>query len=556
MELELSHFVRLVRRWWWLLVLGPLVGATVAFAVTARGEPEYTAEVLLRVNPAHIGELITYDDLLNSETLAKTYRPMVWTQPVLGPVIEDLGLNESVEELGTRLRAWQVQDTQLMQLSFTDNDPAAAAEIANAIAGSLAREVSNESTELSTTVRATIDQQILDSQRQILETGRQIQTLEQSPNVDNPSVQEQLSGLRTTLDQLQTMYGEHLQTAQLMDLNAEIAKYQLTVAAAAEVPTTSSVASPKLSIAFGALAGLLVGAAAVAGLGFLDNTVRGGADFARLVGVSQLSAIPDQPKLQAGTEQLFVLNLPKSAAAEAIRLLRINLEIASTGSQIKTLAISSPGPGEGKSTIAANLAVALAQTGVSTMLIDADLRRPTLHQIFDVPNEQGLSTSLVHADESWQLLAIQTSIPNLKLIPSGPIPPNPADLLSLDRFRRLLQEIGETTEMVILDSPAVEAGTDALVIAANVNGILLVCRSGETRLDALRWAIEALRPAGARVLGVVLNRESGREVGHFGYAKVQTPVREGAPAFLTMGPEFQKRTAEPALAESGPRVSR
>jgi len=333
--------------------------------------------------------------------------------------------------------------------------------------------VSNESTELSTTVRATIDQQLVDSQRQILETSRQIQTLEQSPNVGNPSVQEQLSGLRTTLDQLQTMYGEHLRTAQLMDLNAEIAKYQLTVAAAAEVPTTSSVTSPRLSIAFGALAGLLVGAAAVTGLGFLDNTVRGGADFASLVGVSQLSAIPDQPKLQAGTEQLFVLNLPKSAAAEAIRLLRINLELASTGSQIKTLAISSPGPGEGKSTIASNLAVALAQTGVSTVLIDADLRRPTLHQIFDVPNERGLSTSLVHADEPWQLLAIQTSIPNLKLVPSGPVPPNPADLLSLDRFPQLLQEIGETTEMVILDSRAVEAGTDALVIAADVVGFLL-----------------------------------------------------------------------------------
>jgi non-specific protein-tyrosine kinase len=555
MELEWRHYLQLVRRWWWLLVLGPLVGASVAFAVTARGEPEYTAEVLLRVNPVHIGELLTYDDLLNSETLAKTYRSMVWTQPVLGPVIEDLGLNESVADLGTKLRAWQVADTQLMQLSFTDDDPTAAAEIANAVAGSLAREVSNESTELSTTVRATIDKQLADSQQQILETSEQIQTLEQSPSVANPSIQAQLSGLRTQLDQLQDLYGERLQTAQLMDINAEIARYQLTVAAAAEVPTTSSVTSPKLSIAFGALAGLLIGAAAVAGLGFLDNTVRAGTDFTSLVGAPRLSAIPERSNLPAGPEQLFVLTQPKSDAAEAIRMLRINLELATSANQIKTLAITSPGPGEGKSTIAANLAVALAQTGLSTMLIDADLRRPTLHQIFDTPNEYGLSTSLADSHESWQSLVIQTSIPNLRFLPSGPVPHNPADLLSLDRLPRMLRELAETTEILILDTPTVEAGSDALVVAANIDALMLVCRSEKTRLDALRWAARVLRPAGARVVGVVLNRESRRDDGYFGYAKEQTLLRERAPAFLHLGSQVHRRPTEPALAESGPRAS-
>jgi non-specific protein-tyrosine kinase len=442
-----------------------------------------------------------------------------------------------------------------MQLSFTDDDPTAAAEIANAVAGSLAREVSNESTELSTTVRATIDKQLADSQQQILETSEQIQTLEQSPSVANPSIQAQLSGLRTQLDQLQDLYGERLQTAQLMDINAEIARYQLSVAAAAEVPTTSSVTSPKLSIAFGALAGLLIGAAAVAGLGFLDNTVRAGTDFTSLVGAPRLSAIPERSNLPAGPEQLFVLTQPKSDAAEAIRMLRINLELATSANQIKTLAITSPGPGEGKSTIAANLAVALAQTGLSTMLIDADLRRPTLHQIFDTPNEYGLSTSLADSHESWQSLVIQTSIPNLRFLPSGPVPHNPADLLSLDRLPRMLRELAETTEILILDTPTVEAGSDALVVAANIDALMLVCRSEKTRLDALRWAARVLRPAGARVVGVVLNRESRRDDGYFGYAKEQTLLRERAPALLHLGSQVHRRPTEPALAESGPRAS-
>jgi capsular exopolysaccharide synthesis family protein len=243
-------------------------------------------------------------------------------------------------------------------------------------------------------------------------------------------------------------------------------------------------------------------------LEYLDNTVKTTTEFTALVGGPLLAAVNAVPKLGLGRKQLFVLDQPKGGAAESIRLLRTNIEFASATNEIATLGITSPNPGEGKSTVASNLAVTLAQAGFVTALIDADLRRPTQHRVFQTGNERGLSTLLTMAERPWTWAARETMVPNLTLIPAGPLPPNPADLLSLERLRQILTDMRSTFDVIVVDTPPVLAVSDPLIIAAHVDGMVIVTSGGKTRLDALKRAADTLQRGSIRLIGVVINQQS------------------------------------------------
>lgn len=536
MALELWQLVRLARRWWWLLILGPVLGAVAAYAVSTQNTPEYRADAFVRINPIQVSSAVNFEQLRSVETLTPTYRLFTWTPEVLRPVIEDLGLDESVESLGDRVSAVVLNETQLMRVSAWDPNPEVAAEIANAVAASLVRFIATENASQNEGVRSAVDSQLIETRAQIDEITAQLLALAAGTDAADPATQAEIQRLETTRDQWQEIYAGLLQTARATDLNSAIASQQVTMAALALPPTVSDATSPQLLILFGGVAGFLVAAAVVSVLGLLDRTVRAGTNLRNLIGRPLLAAIPNAPSLRQPGEQLITLRQPDSAAAEAIRLLRINLELLATPNNLRTLAITSPGPGEGTSTVAANLAVAMAQTGVTTVLIDANLRRPSLHAIFGVDNDRGLSTLLTNADEHLSGVVTPTAVPGLTLVPGGPPPPVPADLLSRDRFSALLAEVAATAQAVIIDTPAMQVGTDALVIAPHVDGVVLVSRAGHTRLDAMQWAANALRPA-ALVAGVVLNRESDRHAEIAGAADAMPELSATQPPLsLEAGP--------------------
>lgn len=211
------------------------------------------------------------------------------------------------------------------------------------------------------------------------------------------------------------------------------------------------------------------------------------------------------------TAQLVAHLNPRSPAAEAYRVLRTNLQYATADRPARTLLVTSAGPEEGKSTTLSNLAVTLAQAQKRVAVIDCDLRKPTLHRIFDLDNGQGLTTVLVGAaaaEEVTQRVDIgqQSGAEGcLHVIPSGPIPPNPAELLDSERMRALLPEIAGRYDHVLVDSPPVVAVADATILASRVDGVLLVVRSRMARNDLLREAKRLLEKANARILGAVLN---------------------------------------------------
>ena len=201
----------------------------------------------------------------------------------------------------------------------------------------------------------------------------------------------------------------------------------------------------------------------------------------------------------------LITNLnPKSPISEQYRTIRTNIQFSSVDEELRSILFTSSGPGEGKSMTTANIAVTYAQQGKSVLLVDADLRKPTVHYTFRLDNLKGLSNVLV-GDVLLEEAIHTTSIDHLDVISSGPIPPNPSELLGSRKMRAILERAKQQYDLVIFDTPPVLAVTDAQIMADFVDGAMLVVRSKVTELDAATRAVEALKPAKARLLGTVLN---------------------------------------------------
>ena len=198
---------------------------------------------------------------------------------------------------------------------------------------------------------------------------------------------------------------------------------------------------------------------------------------------------------------LITLTDPRSPVSEAYRTLRTNLSFYSLDNPIRTLVVTSPATGEGKSTTVANLAVTIAQSGRRTILVDCDLRRPSLHTLFNLSSEPGLTNMVL--DETEAPLQ-KTGVENLWLLASGPKPPNPADLLGTQKVDKVIEKLTAQADIVLFDAPPVIAVTDAAVLGAKVDGVLLVIHAGKTRREHAQRAKELLEKAKVRLVGAAL----------------------------------------------------
>lgn len=273
-----------------------------------------------------------------------------------------------------------------------------------------------------------------------------------------------------------------------------------------------------LNIGAGILLGILLGVGMAMGRAVLDRTIKTPGDVEQVLGVSFLGLIPEleltkeaaanqkvRRRGRSGSpgRELIVHEMPTSGIAEASRSIRTNILFTAPDKPYKVMLITSAAMGEGKTTVACCIAIAMAQTGKRVVIVDCDLRRPRLHRIFQKPSDVGLTTALVEGENEDHIE--ETEVPNLSVYVAGPHPPNPAELLQSERFKTVLKRLMAKYDYVLLDSPPVLAVTDAAVLSTLVDGVVMVTRAFQTRKELAQHALRRLTDVGAHVAGVVLN---------------------------------------------------
>ncbi|MGL9729284.1 hypothetical protein IGI44_002661 [Enterococcus sp. DIV0756] len=222
-------------------------------------------------------------------------------------------------------------------------------------------------------------------------------------------------------------------------------------------------------------------------------------------------------KTKPASVRLITLQEPTSNISEQYRTIRTSINFASVDKQLKTLVVTSAGPGDGKSTTSANLAVAFADTGMNVLLVDADLRRATVHMSFQLPNHRGLSTLLSEKNSGVKEAIHHTNVDNLFVLTSGPKPPNPSELLGSHRMSRLIDQLASEFDLVIFDVPPVISLADAQLLSSKVDGTLLVLREGKTQRQNAVKAVERLKEAHSNIIGAVYNGVSKIEDDYYHY---------------------------------------
>ncbi len=219
---------------------------------------------------------------------------------------------------------------------------------------------------------------------------------------------------------------------------------------------------------------------------------------------------------------IITLSNPRSPISESYRALRTNIEFSSIDEELQVLMVSSAGPGEGKSTTITNLAVTFAQSEKKVVLIDADLRKPTAHHTFSMSNRWGLS-SVVSQQCSLEEAIQVSDIPNLDVITSGAIPPNPAEMMGSKRMTAIIAQLREKYDIVLIDTPPLLAVTDAQIVAAKSDGVIMVVDQGKVKREIAAKAVKNLESVNARILGVVLNnvKRKAKEEAYYYYYGVQ-----------------------------------
>lgn len=432
--MELSDYLRLLRRNWVLIVAATLAGLLAGAAMSVLTKPSYTAETQLFVAIQSSGSV---QELQQGNTFSQarvqSYVKTVSSPVVLQPVIDSLGLQTTSEALAAEVVAKTDLNTVLIDISVTNNSPVQAAAIAQAVADSLVKAVD--------------------------------------------SLEKPKTGGSSPV--------------------------RLAITKPSTAPTMPSAPDTRLNMLVGLIFGLCMGLGTAILRSTLDSRIRGEADLRRVTDAPILGGIAfDQ---DATRKPLLTQAAPQSPRAESFRQLRTNLQFANVSGEAKTVLVTSSLPGEGKSTTATNLAIALAQAGQTVCLIDADLRRPMVNEYLGLDRNAGLTTALVGLADVDELLQAWGD-DSMYVLTSGRIPPNPSELLGSEEMKTLISRLERSFDTVVIDAPPLLPVTDAAVLSQHVGGVVVVVGVQRLRHQDLDKSMSALQMVGSKVLGVVLNR--------------------------------------------------
>ncbi len=511
MELRRHWFVLV--RWWWLVALSTIVAAAVSYAVSRQLTPVYSAASLIMVDQAQNPVTADYNSVLASEQLTRTYGQLLTTEPILTSTIAQLHLDVSAADLATMVKTTVVPNTELIQLAVENTDPAQARDVANTIARVFIEQNRQDKLGKSASSEQVLRQELADVDAQLKQTTAALDNARANGHAQSAETLQ----IQSLLSQQQSTYSQLIRSLEQVQLDQARVGDQIRVAEPARLPTVPVRPKTLLNVVLAGVVGLLVGLGMAYLIEYLDDTVKTPDDVEKSAGLISLGTIARMPRPRGVTSA--VLNEEQSGLpiAEAYRILRTNVDFARVGQPGKVLLVTSASESEGKTTTVANLAIVMAQSGRRAIAVDSDLRRPSLHLAMGVSNENGL-TNLLLDDNPDIGGALQPTVwPNLSVLTSGPIPPNPAELLGSDHMEQLLDRLREHADVLLLDSPPCLVVADPSILAARVDGVILVVDAGKTRAEALVRSKERLLRGSAHILGVVLNRLSSRISGYYQY---------------------------------------
>lgn len=493
---QLREYLHILRRRWGIILVVVAVTSSAALLASMRIRKQYTADTQVVVQPITNSSSPNSDllNLLTNPTLVlQTDVALIRSDSVLGPAARTLGLASSAP-LSRALGVQLVANTQILDIKVTNHVPATARDWANAVANAFIDFQHNLVAQKVATQTQKIVGNISDVETQLVAA----QASKISATVI-PALTSEVASLQSALNALPS--------AGLLDTGGA------TVSTPATAPTTPSSPRIKVNVALGAVLGLVLAGGLVLLSESLDDRLRGTEDIEERVGAPVLGSIPYARELSGHAASPAFVHDPSPPVAEACRTIRTNLRFLAVERPLRTLLVTSSVKAEGKSTTAANLAVTFAVAGVKTVLISADLRRPSVHKYFGLSNAEGLVDALLPESRLERLLQTN-ALPDFRFLAAGRIPPNPTEILASSKFGEVLQTLREVADLVIIDSTPLLGVADAGALASRVDGVLLVVNPGQVDRRTLAHATELLRRAGGHVLGTVLNAVSA---GHGGY---------------------------------------
>ena len=559
--MELIQFIRLFRKWFWLLFLAAFIGGGLSFVINSRRPDFYRTTTRLYIGSSLISPNPNQGDLFAAQQLVDTYAQLVTSTPILQSTIAARNLSYGPGTVGGMIRTRTVSNTSFLDIVVTFTDPIVAAEVANGVAQALIENSPNLTPEQQSQVdfsiqqMASISTQLQVSNQQLEIVDRQLQT------VTNPEEIAQLTEQRNRLvDQINQA------TANIAQFQDTVTRLQerinsLRIIEFAPVPGGPIGNSVMTATIFGGIIGAILAAGVVLLIEYLDDTMATSEEAAQVIGLPVLATIARFGRRKDSYEKRLVSNFPpQSPVSEGYRTLRTNLLYASDEHRKGLYVVTSAGPSEGKSLTTSNLAVTMALAGLRVLLIDADLRRPKVHEMFGLKNDVGLTTLLSSTPsmngshpamdaetgepiDSLKQCLQTTSIPKLMVITSGFIPKNPTEVLGSVSMRRWIEafQASDKIDIILIDTPPSLVVADSSVLATTVKAdVIFVVEANGTRRAAAIRIKEQFEHLGCNIKGVVLNGINPRDEAYYGYGYYYTYYSQNAASQSSRRPALLK----------------
>lgn len=577
--MEIKHYLGMLQRWAWLLALGLILGGLGSYLFSIYQPAVYQSSTKLLVirAPQSQNSDLAY---LASQQLAQTFIQLLKTKPVLDSASAGLGYRVNASQIkaeqlrDTQVITLTVEDNDagrsaaiantLVAVLVEQNDNLqssrylASEESLRAQVDQVGTQIDQLQEQINQLTTENVQEQIAQAESKISQLQSEIAALEndiyyttnrgRNPDLAPTEWTARLAQLKSTLDLYQQIYSNLLvlgkpttggASDRLSHLQKTLELYQqiylqllasLEEVRLARLQNTPSIVQieeavvpgspvrplPLRNAMLGAAVGLMLAFGIAFAVEYLDDSLRSPMDVDQVLGLPVLGYVGDMKQSAAAPRQIYVSAFPRSPVAEAFRNLRSGIEFSGEEQPPKTLLVTSSRPGEGKTTVASNLAAIFAQSGKRVILVDADLRRPSIHRATGIPNRLGLTTLFrdsLKPDAVWK--HAEGASRGLLVITSGSLPSNPSELLGSEKMLHIMAELRQRADVIIFDGPPMMVA-DTQIIASLVDGVLLVLQPGKSPADEAKSTLVQLKRSGAKVIGAVFNRVPKNGSHHYG----------------------------------------